>query len=76
MRGGQLLGDLVAGVAAADDEHPAVGDVGRLAVVGAVDLRDVAGEPLCNRRGRGFWNGPVATMTWAACSVRSASPTR
>ena len=43
--GGELLGNLEAGVAAANHEHPA-GHVGRRAVVGAVELHHVAGEVL------------------------------
>ena len=70
-RGGELLGDLEAGVAATDDEHAPVRHAGRIPVLGAVDLRHVDRE----RRPRGTWNGPVATITWSACSVRSASST-
>ena len=33
------------------------------------------GTVTANSGTRGTWNGPVATITWSACSVRSASST-
>ena len=63
---GELLGDLEAGVAAADHEHGTGRDrVGR-AVGRAVELHDVAAEPISDRGTRGTWKGPVATTTWSA----------
>ena len=46
----QLFGDLIAGVATTDDEHPAVADVPRRAVRGAVHLGHLRPEPLGDRR--------------------------
>ena len=62
----ELLGDLEAGVAAADDEHRAGRDLRRVAVVRAVQLVDLGSQPGGERRVRGVWNGPVATTTWSA----------
>ena len=36
---------------------------------------EVAERSTANAGTRGTWNGPVATITWSACSVRSASST-
>ena len=41
---GELFRDLEAGVAAADHEHAALGDVRRPPVPGAVRLEDLVGE--------------------------------
>ena len=49
---GELLRDLEAGVAAADHEHAALGDVRRAAVAGAVRLEHLAGEASGERRAR------------------------
>jgi hypothetical protein len=49
-RSGELPGDLKAGVAAAHHQHLPAGHVSRPAVVGAVELRHVAGELLRDGR--------------------------
>ena len=49
-RAGELFGDLKAGVAAADHQHPSGGQVGGRRYVGAVQLHDLAGE-LARERG-------------------------
>ena len=41
---GELFRDLEAGVAAADHQHAALGDIRRAAVAGAVHLEDLVGE--------------------------------
>ena len=53
VRRAELLGDLVAGIAAADDEHAAVGDLRRVAVGRALDLDDTWIELRCERGGAG-----------------------
>ena len=77
VRGRQLLRDLKAGVAAADDEDAAVRYVVRPAVA------DGCASARRRRRGssaifgtNGIWNGPVATTTWSAVIVRSSSSRR
>ena len=50
MRAGELLGDLIAGVAATDDQHRACRHVLWPAVLAAVELRDARIEALGDRR--------------------------
>ena len=50
MGAGELLGDLVAGVAATDDQHRPGRHVLRSAVLAAVELRDARVEALGDRR--------------------------
>jgi hypothetical protein len=51
--GQQVLGDLAAGLGAADDQHRPVGKLAGAAVVGGVELRDPAWEPAGQRRDPG-----------------------
>ena len=50
MRRGEFLGKLEAGVASADHQDPAVGDVVRLPVARAVRLKDLRCESVCKLR--------------------------
>ena len=69
----ELERDLRARIAGADDEHRAIGQVERIAVFARVELVDVRRETRRERRDRGRWNGPVATMTLSASSSRLLS---
>ena len=72
----ELLGDLVAGVAAAHHQHGPAGNV----APARGSRRCASGR--CSRRAarrsagtRGVWNGPVAITTWSAAYARSRSST-
>ena len=54
----EFLGDLAAGLAAADDQHRAGREISRVAVILDVDLKQV-------RRQRGRWDGAVGTLVGA-----------
>ncbi len=51
----QIGGYLAAGVGGADDEDGAGGNLGRVAVGGAVELRHLVAEPVSDRGMEGFW---------------------
>ena len=67
-RAHQLLGDLVAGVAAADDDHRTVGQLRRAGGSSVLCSCVTSGaRPEAIGGVNGTWNGPVATTT---CSAR------
>src|SRR5215213_3535470 len=65
-RGGELFGDLVAGVATAYDKHPALTDLARRAIRGAVQLGHLGPQPLGNRRDEGH-------LVWPRCDNHMVS---
>ena len=65
----ELLGDLAAGVARADDEDGARRERVGIPVSPGMDLVNVGGQPAAIAGTRGTWYEPVATTTFAATSV-------
>jgi hypothetical protein len=63
VRGGELLGDLEAAVAAADDEHGSSGDGGGGAVGAAVQLLELGIEAVGERRHEGHLKRPGGETT-------------
>lgn len=61
-----LLRDLKAGVAAADYEHAAPGDIRRPAYPVLCAWNTSAARPAARAGTFGAWNGPMATTTWSA----------
>jgi hypothetical protein len=52
-----------------------LGQLGRVSIVGAVDLEDRFIQVASDGRNKGTWNGPVATTTWLAVNSASAVAT-